>query len=53
MADAKISRIRGAQLRAVVSGDTSCLMQLGGRLAREGVAVQAVHLAEVLAAREQ
>jgi L-lactate dehydrogenase complex protein LldE len=52
MADAKVAGIREAGLRAVVSGDASCLLQLGGRLARVGAPVQAVHLAEVLAARE-
>jgi L-lactate dehydrogenase complex protein LldE len=52
MADAKIEAIGRANLRAVVSGDASCLMQLGGRLGRLGSTVQAVHLAEILAARE-
>lgn len=52
MADAKLGAIRQANLRALVSGDTSCLMHLGGRLARQGSTVRTVHLAEVLAARE-
>jgi L-lactate dehydrogenase complex protein LldE len=34
---------------AVVSGDVSCLMQIGGRLSRRGSKVRALHLAEVLA----
>jgi L-lactate dehydrogenase complex protein LldE len=50
--DGKIASMERANLRAVVSGDTSCLMQIGGRLARQGSPMQALHLAEVLAARE-
>ncbi|MGE5361846.1 MAG: (Fe-S)-binding protein, partial [Bacteroidales bacterium] len=52
MADAKIAGIREANVRAVVAGDTSCLMHLGGRLARLGAGVETMHLAEVLASRE-
>jgi len=34
----------------LVSGDASCLMQIGGRLSRTGSKVRAMHLAELLAA---
>jgi L-lactate dehydrogenase complex protein LldE len=51
--DNKIEAIEKAGVRAVVSGDASCLMQIGGRLTRKKSAVRAMHLAELLAAREE
>ena len=50
--DQKIEAIEAANVRAVVSADASCLMQLGGRLARKNSTVQTLHLAELLAAQE-
>lgn len=50
--DNKIDAIERAGVRAVVSGDASCLMQIRGRLARNNSQVRAMHLAELLAARE-
>jgi L-lactate dehydrogenase complex protein LldE len=50
--DNKINSINAAGVRAVVSGDASCLMQIGGRLTRLGSSVKAMHLAEVLASQE-
>ena len=50
--DSKIEAIEKAGVRAVVSGDASCLMQIGGRLARQQSSVQVLHLAELLAATE-
>ena len=50
--DHKIDAIEKAGVRAVVSGDASCLMQIGGRLTRQHSNVRAMHLAELLAARE-
>src|SRR6266516_883581 len=49
--DQKIEAIEKAGVQAVVSGDASCLMQIGGRLSRKGSDVRVMHLAEVLAAR--
>lgn len=49
MLDRKIEEIESAGVDAVVSGDASCLMQIGGRLSRRGSAVRAMHLAEILA----
>jgi L-lactate dehydrogenase complex protein LldE len=49
MLDEKIDAIEGAGVDAVVSGDASCLMQIGGRLSRRGSSVRALHLADVLA----
>lgn len=50
--DHKIESIEKAGVRAVISGDASCLMQIGGRLSRKASAVRPMHLAELLAARE-
>ena len=50
--DHKIDAIEKANVRAVVSGDASCLMQIGGRLTRNNSAVRTMHLAELLASRE-
>ena len=47
--DQKIEAIERAGVQAVVSGDASCLMQIGGRLSRKGSKVRVMHLAELLA----
>jgi L-lactate dehydrogenase complex protein LldE len=49
MLDHKLQAIEEADVDFVVSSDASCLIQIGGRLARLGSRVRAVHLAEVLA----
>jgi L-lactate dehydrogenase complex protein LldE len=49
--DQKIDAIERAGIDAVVSGDASCLMQIGGRLSRKGSKVQTMHLAELLSRR--
>jgi L-lactate dehydrogenase complex protein LldE len=48
----KIEAIERAEVNAVVSGDASCLMQIGGRLSRKGSKVKVMHIAELLASRE-
>ena len=50
--DNKIDTIEKAGVRAVVSGDASCLMQISGRLTRNNSSVKTMHLAELLASRE-
>src|SRR5262245_56427312 len=50
--DTKIETIEKSDVRAVVSGDASCLMQIGGRLSRKQSPVVPMHLAELLASRE-
>lgn len=50
--DEKVEAIEKAGVRAVVSGDASCLMQIGGRLSRRGSSVRAMHVAELLGSRE-
>jgi L-lactate dehydrogenase complex protein LldE len=46
--DQKIEAIERSGVQAVVSGDASCLMQIGGRLSRRGSRVKVMHLAELL-----
>jgi L-lactate dehydrogenase complex protein LldE len=50
--DQKIDAIERAGVQAVVSGDASCLMQIGGRLSRKRSKVKVMHLAELLAANK-
>ena len=50
--DQKIEAIERAGVQAVISGDASCLMQIGGRLSRNGSKVRVMHLAELLAATD-
>lgn len=49
--DQKIEAIEKAKVDAVVSGDASCLMQIGGRLSRKGSSVRVMHIAELLASQ--
>jgi len=49
--DQKIEAIEAAKVDAVISGDASCLMQIGGRLSRIGSKVRVMHLAELLASQ--
>jgi L-lactate dehydrogenase complex protein LldE len=51
MAQTKITSIQGTGAEYVVSADSSCLMQLQGRMLRLDVPVKTIHLAEVLASR--
>lgn len=50
--DNKIAAIEKSGVRAVVSADSSCLMQIGGRLSRLNSTVKTMHLAEILASQE-
>jgi len=50
--DGKLDAIEKSDVDAVVSCDSSCLMQLGGRLSRRGSKIKAIHIAEILAADE-
>ena len=51
MARTKIESIRKTEADAVVSIDSSCLMQLQGVIDRAGLPIRTLHLAEVLASR--
>jgi L-lactate dehydrogenase complex protein LldE len=51
MVRTKIESILNTGANAVVSIDSSCLMQLQGALSRVGAPIRALHLAEVLASR--
>lgn len=52
MMEAKVRNIVGSGAEVVVACDAGCLMNVGGGLRRAGSPVQALHLIEVLAARE-
>ena len=45
----KCAAIASTGASVVTAIDSSCLLQIGGRLSREGAAVRALHLAEILA----
>jgi L-lactate dehydrogenase complex protein LldE len=49
--DQKLETIETSGIDAVISGDASCLMQIGGRLSRIGSKVRVMHLAELLASQ--
>jgi L-lactate dehydrogenase complex protein LldE len=52
MALDKIACVRETGAEVCTAGDNSCLMQIGGALARAGRPVRCVHLAEILASVE-
>jgi L-lactate dehydrogenase complex protein LldE len=49
MLDGKLSAIAATDVDYVVSSDSSCLMQISGGLVRNGMNIQTLHLAELLA----
>jgi L-lactate dehydrogenase complex protein LldE len=51
MARAKVDAITALGVTTVISLDPSCLMQIQGALARAGLPIRTLHLAEVLASR--
>ena len=48
----KIDNIKESSAEVLVSNDSGCLMHIAGGLARQGVPVRAMHIAELLAQRE-
>jgi L-lactate dehydrogenase complex protein LldE len=50
MAADKIKNVAGTGAHVLTAGDASCLMHIGGGLARQGTGVRTMHLAEILAA---
>ncbi|MCA1738544.1 MAG: (Fe-S)-binding protein, partial [Actinobacteria bacterium] len=48
MADEKIEALVKSGADTLVSGDSSCLMHLSGRLRREGHDTRVLHLAQIL-----
>lgn len=46
----KMRRIKDTEAEVVTAGDNSCLMHIGGGLSRGRAGVEAVHLAQILAA---
>jgi len=51
MLDHKLGALDGQQVDVLSAVDSSCLMQIRGRLQRQGSRVRAMHLAEILASR--
>ena len=49
MATAKAQRIAASGAACVLARDLGCLMNIAGTLSRQGIAVEARHVAEVLA----
>lgn len=49
----KMARVRQTQAEVLTAGDSSCLMHIGGGLARLKVGVRTVHLAEILASTDE
>ena len=52
MMEAKLDSIQASGAEVVVAGDAGCLMNVGGGLRKRHSPVRAMHLIEVLAARE-
>ncbi len=50
MGEDKAAAVRASGAEVLVAGDRSCLMHIGGVLARDASPVRTMHLAEVLAA---
>lgn len=50
--DKKIENIENSGADFVVACDASCLMQIGGRLSRNGSKIKPKHIAEILASQE-
>ena len=48
MLEDKLGAINATGAEYVVSGDSSCLMQISGGLARKRSAIRTLHLAELL-----
>ena len=53
LVDDKMSSVIASEADALVSTDTGCLMNIGGRLHREGNPVEVLHIAELLQRNEQ
>jgi L-lactate dehydrogenase complex protein LldE len=49
MDDVKVTSIQKTGAQYVVSGDSSCLMQIDGHLRRQKLPIKTISLAEVLA----
>jgi len=52
MMESKVQNILNSGAEAVVACDAGCLMNIGGGLRKAGAPVRAMHLIQVLAARE-
>lgn len=48
MADEKLRWLQESKAQILVGADTGCLMHLGGRLRRQGIGIEVMHIAQVL-----
>lgn len=48
MVDEKVEHIKETGADVLIGGDCGCLMNIGGRIKREGLPIKVMHLAEVL-----
>ena len=48
MLNDKIANIQSANVDAVVAGDMSCLMHIGGGLEKQEAGIRAIHIAQLL-----
>lgn len=48
MVEEKVEHVVGTEAEYLAGGDMACLMNIGGRLSREGRKVKVIHLAEIL-----
>jgi L-lactate dehydrogenase complex protein LldE len=53
MVSDKAANVVASGAEFVVAGDSSCLMNIGGRLRREGLAPKPVHMAQILASTRE
>jgi|SRR5690625_847739 len=51
MVDEKVHHIKETEAEILIGADSSCLMNIGGRLSREELPVKVKHIAEILNAR--
>jgi L-lactate dehydrogenase complex protein LldE len=49
----KVASVLATRAEVVSAGDNSCLMHIGGALARQRAGVRTAHLAEILASTEE
>ncbi|MFS0646217.1 (Fe-S)-binding protein [Siminovitchia sp. 179-K 8D1 HS] len=52
MAEEKVEHIKETGAEVLIGGDCGCLMNIGGRIKREGLPIKVMHLAEVLNKRK-
>lgn len=52
MVDEKVQHVEETEAEYLIGGDCGCLMNIGGRIERQGKSVKVMHIAEVLNSRD-